>query len=171
VSSNEPDAGSSGVDSGKEVTSGLVVAGGHSAKELELSEEVFNQVTSFVKLLVVIPLHLAVGLGRDKDNLARPLPGNHNPLIGIEAFIREQAVGFQLWQQHIGSFQVAGLAAGEMKASGVAEGIDGSVNLGAQSAFTAPDGLVCAPFFSAPALCWWARTMVESIIAYSLSAS
>jgi hypothetical protein len=57
-------------------------------------------------------------------------------------------------QQHIGPVQIAGLTAGEMKADGVAQGIDRSMNLGAQPAFAATDGLVEAPFFSAPALCW-----------------
>ena len=33
------------------------------------------------------------------------------------------------------------------------------------------DRLVLTDFFRAPALCWWARTTVLSIIAYSLSAS
>jgi hypothetical protein len=92
-------------------------------------------------------------------------------LIGIEAFVGQQGIGLQLRQQHVGTFQVAGLPTGEMKSSRVAEGIDRSVDLGAQSALAAPDGLVCALFFSAPALCWWARTMLEPIIAYSLSAS
>jgi hypothetical protein len=41
----------------------------------------------------------------------------------------------------------------------------------AQSAFAAPDRLGFAVFFWAPALCWWARTIVLSIMAYSLSAS
>src|SRR6476646_1832274 len=39
------------------------------------------------------------------------------------------------------------------------------------SALAAPDRLVLAVFFWAPALCWCARTMVLSIMAYSLSAS
>jgi hypothetical protein len=43
--------------------------------------------------------------------------------------------------------------------------------LGAQPAFAAPDRLVFARFFWAPALCWCARTIVLSIMAYSLSAS
>ena len=34
-----------------------------------------------------------------------------------------------------------------------------------------PDRLVFTVFFCAPALCWWARTIVLSIMAYSLSAS
>ena len=33
------------------------------------------------------------------------------------------------------------------------------------------DRLVASAFLSAPALCWWARTMVLSIMAYSWSAS
>ena len=45
------------------------------------------------------------------------------------------------------------------------------MDFGAQSAFAAPDRLVFAVFFWAPALCWCARTIVLSIMAYSLSAS
>jgi hypothetical protein len=45
------------------------------------------------------------------------------------------------------------------------------VDFGAQSALAAPDRLVLAVFFWAPALCWCARAMVLSIMAYSLSAS
>jgi hypothetical protein len=86
-------------------------------------------------------------------------------LVGIEAFVSQQYIGLQLRQQHIGAFQVASLPAGKMKSRRVAEGIDGSVDLGAQSAFAAPDGWVDALIYSAPALCWWSRTMVESIIA------
>jgi hypothetical protein len=41
----------------------------------------------------------------------------------------------------------------------------------AQSAFAAADRLGFAVFFWAPALCWWARTIVLSLMAYSLSAS
>lgn len=74
-------------------------------------------------------------------------------MIGVEAFVGQQKIGLQLWQQYIGPFQVAGLPAGEMKSSRIAQSVDRSVNLGAQPAFAASDGLVRAPFFSAPALC------------------
>src|ERR1700722_10297609 len=57
-----------------------------------------------------------------------------------------------------------------MEADRVPQGIDQGMDLGAQSTARAPDRLV-AIFFWAPALCWWARTIVLSIIAYSLSAS
>jgi hypothetical protein len=58
------------------------------------------------------------------------------------------------------------LAFGEVKARRVAERIHGGVDLGAQPALAATDGLLFAAFLRAPALCWWARTMAESIIAY-----
>jgi hypothetical protein len=58
-----------------------------------------------------------------------------------------------LRQQHIGSLQIASLPAGKMKTGGIPQGVDGGVDFGAQSALAAPDGLVAAPFFSAPALC------------------
>src|SRR6266851_120770 len=53
----------------------------------------------------------------------------------------------------------------------IAQGVDQRMEFGAQSAFAAPDRLVVAVFFWAPALCWCARTIVLSIMAYSLSAS
>ena len=51
-----------------------------------------------------------------------------------------------------------------------AKGVNQRVDFGAQPAVAGPDHLVLAVFFSAPALCWGARTVVLSIIAYSLSA-
>ena len=142
------------MDGGQEVSRSLVVACGDGAKEFEFSEEVFDQVPCLVEFLVVFPLNLAVGLGRYDRDFGRSLQGDQHALIGIEAFVGEHHVGFHLRQQHIRPVQVAGLTAGEMKANRVAQGIDRGVNLGAQSAFAASDGLVGAPFFSAPALCW-----------------
>jgi hypothetical protein len=71
----------------------------------------------------------------------------------------------------VGPLQVVCLAAGQEEADRVAQRVDQGVDLGAQSAARASDRLVLIGFFWAPALCWWARTMVLSIIAYSLSAS
>lgn len=156
---------------GQEVPCGLVVAGGDGAKKFEFGEEVLDQVAGLVEFLVVFPVNLAVSLGWYDSGFSCLLQGNQNTLIGIEAFVGKHNTGFNLWQQHIRTIQIASLTAGEMKANRVAQGIDRGMNLGAQSAFAASDGLVGAPFFSAPALCWWARTMVASIMAYSLSVS
>ena len=62
-------------------------------------------------------------------------------------------------------------ARGERHGNGVAERVDDHVNLGRQPASRSADGLAAPPFLRAPALCWWARTMVASIIMYSLSRS
>src|SRR5258706_15442226 len=64
-----------------------------------------------------------------------------------------------------------GLAGCQENRNGIAQCVDHGVDFGAQSALAAPDRLVLAVFFWAPALCWCARTMVLSIMAYSLSAS
>jgi hypothetical protein len=55
------------------------------------------------------------------------------------------------------------LAAGQEEVDRVAQRVDQGVDLGAQSAARASDRLVLTSFFWAPALCWWARTMVLSI--------
>jgi hypothetical protein len=153
VSSNEPDGGSREVYGGKEVASGFVVAGSDGAEEFEFGEEVFNQMARLVEVLVIFALDLAVGLGRNHRDLTRCLERNQNPLIGIEAFVGEYDVGLELRQQNIGSIQIASLPGRKMKPGRVAQGIDRGMNLGAQPAFTASDGLVRAPFLRAPALC------------------
>ncbi len=63
------------------------------------------------------------------------------------------------------------LTAGQEESKRIAQCIDREMNLCAQPAFAAPDRLIFIVFFWAPALCWWARTIVLSIMAYSLSAS
>ena len=59
--------------------------------------------------------------------------------------------------------QVVRLATGQEEADWVAQCIDQGMDLGAQTAARAANRLVLAGFFWAPALCWWARTMVLSI--------
>ena len=68
----------------------------------------------------------------------------------------------------LGLENVVHLAAGQDEADGIAKCIDTDTDLGAQAAARTPDRLIFAPPF-APAACWWARTMVESMIRYSKS--
>jgi hypothetical protein len=142
------------VNGGQEVACCFVIASSDGAKEFEFCEEVFNQVAGFIEIFVILSLHFTVGLGRYNRGFARFLQGDQHALIGVETFVGKHRIGFHMRQQHIRTVQIAGLAAGEMKADWVAQGINRGVNLGAQSAFAATDGLVEAPFFSAPALCW-----------------
>ena len=141
------------MDGGEEVASSFVIAGGDTAEELEFGEEVFDQMARLVEFLVIFALEFAVGFGGNHRYLARLPQGNQDPLIGVEAFIGEQNVGLQLRQQNIGPLQIAGLTAGQMKSDGIAQGIEGGVDFGAQPAFAVSDRLLGAPFLSAPALC------------------
>ena len=50
-------------------------------------------------------------------------------------------------------FQIVGLARRQEEVHRIAQRIDKRMNLGAQPAFAAPDRLVFAVFFCAPALC------------------
>ena len=53
----------------------------------------------------------------------------------------------------VGAEQVVRLTAREDEADRIAQGVDQSVDFGAQSASRATDGLIFAWFFLAPALC------------------
>lgn len=127
--------------------------------------------TGFVEVFIVLASGHPVALGRDYSDLASRLQRSDHPVIGIVGFVGEHRISLQEGKSFISTLQITGLSSGQKKANGVAQGIGSSVDFGAQSAFTAADGFVLALFFLAPALCWCARTIVLSIIAYSLSAS
>lgn len=153
MSSNQPDDGCGEVYGGEEVAGSFVVASGDGAVEFEFGKEVFDQVPLLIEFFVVFALLFAVGLGWDHCGFSCSGQGKQYPLIGVKAFIGEQNVGLHERQQHVGSLQFTGLPRREMKSSRVAECIHSGVNLGAQAALAASDGLVAAPFLRAPELC------------------
>ena len=65
MSSNEPDGCGCEVNGSEEVSRCFVVSGGDGAELLEFGEEVFNEVSRFVELLVVLALNFSVRFGRD----------------------------------------------------------------------------------------------------------
>lgn len=153
---------------GKEVSGGLVVSSCDSSELLEPAVEILDEVARLVNLLVVGSLANAVSFGRNDRGFTRGAERLDDALIGIEGLVGQQSVGLHIRQQRIGALQIMGLAGGKQEGERIAEGVDQGVNFGAQPAFAASDRLV---FFWEPALCWWARTIVLSIMAYSLSAS
>jgi len=70
-----------------------------------------------------------------------------------KGLIGNQRVGLHGGQQVIRADEIMRLAARQMKADRVAKRIDEAVDLGAQAAARAADGLVCVDFFGAPAPC------------------
>lgn len=91
--------------------------------------------------------------------------------MGVVSLVCDDGLRGRVLEQNISAPEVMGLSWREKKACRVAQCIDRGMDLGPQPASAASEGLfVWIPPF-APALCWWARTMVASIMAYSLSAS
>jgi hypothetical protein len=124
----------------EEVSCGLIVASGDAAEELQFGEEVLDQVPCFVEFLVVLALFFPVFLGRNDGFFACFFEPLKHPFVRVVALVGDHRFGFELWQQHIGPLQIAGLAFGEIEAERVAERIDGSVDLGAQPALAVSDG-------------------------------
>ena len=116
-------------------------------------------------------LDFAAALGRDHRSFSCGKKRFDHTLIGIKGFVRQQSVGFHPRQQLVSAFQIMSLARRQQEGERIAQRVDQGMDFGAQSSFAAPDRLVFAGFFWAPALCWCARTIVLSIMAYSLSAS
>ena len=88
--------------------------------------------------------------------------------VGIVGLVANQGVRIGIVEQQLCASQIVSLPRREPHLDSVAEGIDEGVNFGGQSAAPSTDRLLAA-FFRAPALCWRARTLVASIIMYSLS--
>ena len=107
----------------------------------------------FVEVLVKAAGPLAVALRWDDHLLACSRERIDHPLVGVEGFVGDQRLGLHCRDQVISADEIVRFAAGEMKANGIAEGIDKGMDLGAQPAARTPDGLVLAGFFCAPALC------------------
>ena len=61
------------MDGAEEVAGGLVVAGSNAAILLELVEELLDQVTGPIQVLVLFAWLFATALGRNHDTFARVL--------------------------------------------------------------------------------------------------
>src|SRR5262245_17969144 len=90
--------------------------------------------------------------------------------VGVVRLVANQSLWISLLKQRLCASQIVRLPRREHHIDGIAEGIDKGVNFSGQSAAGSADRLL-AVFFRAPALCWCARTMVASMIMYSLSCS
>lgn len=155
------------MDAGEEVSGELVIAGCDCAVLFEFIEEPLDEVTFAIEGVVAGALDRAAGGWRDDGSDSPPVE-RLDQAISVVGLIGEQGLEVCPFDQRLGLAEVRGLARGQREFYRVAERIDQGVDLGGQSAAGSADGLL-AVFFRAPALCWWARTMVESIIMYSLS--
>ena len=72
---------------------GLVVSRGDSPELLELAEEVLDQVTRFIEMLVIRTRAFAIGTGGNDCCLAGLLQGFDHSFIGIEGLVCDHDVG------------------------------------------------------------------------------
>ncbi len=141
------------MDCGEEISGGFVVAGGDGAILLELAEEILDEVARLVGVFVEIALDFAVALWAGSRAISARKQRLDHPLVGIEGLVCQQGLGRHIRQQRVGAFQIMGLARRQDEVQRIAQRVDKRMNLGAQPAFAAPDRLVFAVFFCAPALC------------------
>src|ERR1035438_9289812 len=147
----------------------LVVPSGNAPKLLDASEESLDEIAILVQMGIVRPEFLAVGARRD-NRLRRAGSNGLDQSIGIVALVAYDCLGGDTGNQVGGMVDIGDLSSAQNQPQWIAQRIHRGVHLGAQSAARAPDRL-SAFFFWAPAACWWARTMVESISSCSRSAS
>jgi hypothetical protein len=97
-----------------------------------------------------------------------PLGEGVDQRIGVVGLVADQRIWIDVFDQQLRASQIMGLSWREHQFDGIAQSVDERVDFGGQPAAGSADRLR-AVFFRAPALCWCARTMVASIIMYSLS--
>lgn len=124
-----------------------------------------------IQRFIVCSRALSVLFRWDHGDFPRRRQWFDHAFVRVISFVREQRLGFHPGHQSIRSGEVMDLSGGQKDRQGITQRIHQSVDFGTQATLAAPNRLIFRGFFLAPALCWWARTMVLSIIAYSLSAS
>lgn len=94
-------------------------------------------------------------------------------MVGVISLVGDGGLGIDAVDQVMGERDVVALAGRADETDGEPERLGGGVDLGAQAAARPAQALGIRPPLTlrAPAACWWARTMVLSIISHSRSAS
>ena len=143
-----------------------------AAELLELVEEALDTVAFFVEGRVVAGDGRA-GAGEGDHRLGAGALDRGAEVVGVVAPVGQHPAGAQALDQGRGPADVALLAGTGQQPHRIAKPVGAGVDLGAQAAARAAQALGMRPPFcrGAPAACWCARTMVESTISHSRSAS
>ena len=141
------------MESGEEVSRGLLVTRCDGSELFDEIDESLDEVSFAVEGKVAWPFDPAVFLGWDDRNNAADFEV-FNKAVGIIPFVTDERLRRDLGNQCFGLRNLVDLAFGEAERERVSQGIDNDVDLGRRAAAGASYGLVLAPFFRAPALCW-----------------
>lgn len=140
----------------------VFIEAGDAAEPLDFAKKTFSQVAVTVKVGRDWALEADTARGRNMG-LA---PARCDPLDqgqAVVAAIGGGGAGRQRVEQDRRHRLARGPTGRHVQADRQAILIDDGVDLGAQSATRAADGVILAPPFFLPATCWWARTMELSI--------
>ena len=170
--SPEQDCDGGELDEALVVGQEFVVSGGDTAELLQLVEEALDEVAFLVEGLIVRPSLLSVRFGRN-DQFRSGVSDGLVQVVGVVALIGDHGFRLEASDQLVAAGGIMALTWSEQQAHRVAKRIRGGMDFGAQAAAGAAQSLSIRPPFAmrAPAACWWARTMVLSIISHSRSAS
>jgi hypothetical protein len=126
---------------------GLVIACSDGAELFEFTEEILDEVARPVEGRVELAGRCSVFLGRDHGGFSRACQWPTDTLVGVVGLVGDQDIAGHLRQQGIGTDEVMDLSLGKQEALRIAEPVDESVDLGAQSALAATDRLIIIFFW------------------------
>ena len=141
----------------------LFVACGESAEVLEPGEASFDAISLSIEFFVVCSLLFSVGFGRHDRSRSHGLDVIEDGLA-IVALVGQHPLGPSFSEQFDGLGTVVDLTSRDQKIHRQPHLVSQQMDLRRQTSSGTPQSLVRAPFFRPVAACWWARTMVESII-------
>ena len=167
--SSDSDCCSDEVDHRAIACVGFLVARCDFAEFLDLAEEIFDQMAPFVHLEVAIDGVLSIGFWRNGGDGAPAVEFGAQPIV-VEGFVGEQGADGDAGDQRFDADAVVSLTWQQDEARQIAERIDKRDDFARQTTARSPDCLILSPPL-APAPCWWTRTIVPSIMAYSKSGS
>jgi hypothetical protein len=146
-----------------EVLFEFFVSCGETAEVLEFGEASLDAVAFSVEFFVVGSLLPAVGFGGHDRDRSHSLDVIEDGLT-VVALIGQYPLGLPFSEQLDGLGAVVDLASGDDKIYRQPQFVGQQVDLRCQTSSGTPQSLVRALFLRPVAACWWARTMVESII-------
>lgn len=136
---------------------------GEAAEVVEFGEAAFDAIALSVEFFIVSSLLFSVGFGGHDGNRSHGFDVVQDGLA-IVALVGQRPLGLSLAEQIDGLGAVVDLATGHEEVNRQPPFVGQQMDLGRQTSSGTPQSLVFAPFLRPVAACWWARTMVESII-------
>ena len=129
----------------------------------ELAEEALDQIALSIDASIDGAMHDALA-GRRDVCFGASCPDQVEQCVGVIGTIGNDMLALEAFEKVWRGANIMCLTCGQYQPNRKAILVDKSVDLGAQSATRAADGVIFAPFLP-PAACWWARMIELSISA------